>query len=130
MFKKMKRRCITLVEIMIVMLLITVIISVIGYNYVGSLDEGRAFKTKAGIERLRTILNIRAAEDPGSLDNIGREWEEYVKQSPLVQNPAALTQDGWGERYQVDVQDGQIMINSKKYDEYKRTHRTLFSDEK
>ena len=55
---------------MIVMFLIALITGVIAYNYRGSLDEGKAFKTKAAIEKLETILNLRVSEDPGLQDSI------------------------------------------------------------
>ncbi len=51
--KQYKRRYITLIEIMIVMFLIALITGVLAYNYRGSLDEGKAFKTKTGLAMLR-----------------------------------------------------------------------------
>ena len=49
---KIKRHFVTLIEMMIVMFLIMLITGVIAYNYRGSLDEGKAFKTRAGIEKV------------------------------------------------------------------------------
>ena len=46
MKKKKKQYALTLIEIMIVIVLIGLIGSVIGANMKGSLDEGKAFKTK------------------------------------------------------------------------------------
>ncbi len=43
------KRCVTLIEMMIVMFLISLITGVIAYYYRGSLDEGKAFKTKAAL---------------------------------------------------------------------------------
>lgn len=123
---KIKRRYVTLIEMMIVMFLIALIIGVIAYNYRGSLDEGKAFKTKVGIEKLETILNLRAAEEPGVMDHIENEWKRVVIESPLVQNPSALIKDGWGYEYKVSVQNNVIEIHSDKYDDYQRTHNTLF----
>jgi len=125
---KIKRRHITLIEIMIVMFLIALITGAIAYNYRGSLDEGKAFKTKAGIERLTTILNLKAAESPAFAENVGG-WREVVRASPLVQNPNTLIKDGWGEDYRVDLENGVIKVHSEKYESYKKTHSTMFSDE-
>ena len=61
--KKIKRRYITLIEIMIVMFLIALITGVVAYNYRGSLDEGKAFKTRAAIDKLETILNLKVSEN-------------------------------------------------------------------
>lgn len=126
--KRLKKRFVTLIEMMIVMFLIALITGVIAYNYRGSLDEGKAFKTKAGIEKLETILNLEAAKNPQLLDNAS-QWKDYVSSSPLVQNVEALTKDGWGFDYQVGVENGAIKVRSEKYDEYIKTHHTMFGDD-
>lgn len=124
--KKVRRRYITLIEIMIVMFLIALITGVVAYNYRGSLDEGKAFKTKAGIERVEMILNLRAASDPEILDHIENSWQNVIREDPLVKDPNALIKDGWGEEYEVSVDNNVIHVRSKKYDEYRKTHKTLF----
>lgn len=116
--KKSKRRYITLLEIMIAMFLIAMITGVIAYNYRGSLEAGKAFKSKAGIERIETILNLKAAQNPEILDNLGNDWERYIKESPLVKDPDQLIRDGWGTKYVVEVQDGSIKVVSQNYLDY------------
>ncbi|MEI8124228.1 MAG: hypothetical protein WCG42_00555 [Parachlamydiaceae bacterium] len=124
-----QRRFITLIEIMIVMFLIALITGVIAYNYRGSLDEGKAFKTKTGIEKVETILNIEAAKNPELTNQIQSKWRELIITSPLVHDPKSLLKDGWGEEYQVSVnENGAIRVESRKFDEYKRTHQSLFND--
>lgn len=119
-----KRRFITLIEIMIVMFIIALITGVLAYNYRGTLDEGKAFKTKTGIEKLETLLNLKAAESPSFLQNVGGQWREVIRNSPMVKNPDALIKDGWGEDYNVDVgDDGNIVVKSRRYTEYLRTHK-------
>src|SRR4029078_1407908 len=93
------RRFITLVEMMIVMFLIAMITGVIAYNYTGSLEEGKAFKTKAGIQKIETILALESSSS--DMDHIDKEWKEIIKHSPLVQNPEDLMKDGWGNEYEV-----------------------------
>lgn len=116
------RRYITLIEIMIVMFLIALITGVLAYNYRGTLDEGKAFKTKTGIERLETILNLKAADDPSFIQN-SDSWKEVVKSSPMVKDPDALIKDGWGEDYQVSHEDGAIKVRSQRYNEYVQSHQ-------
>ena len=120
---KTKKRFLTLIEIMIVMFLIMMILGVVAYNYRGALDEGKAFKTKADIEN---ILEFAVAQNPELLDDIEARWVDVVKKDQLVKNPAALTKDGWGEQYQVEVDDGKITVSSRKYEEYRKTHGTKF----
>lgn len=121
-----KKRRITLIEIMIVMFLIALIAGVITYNYRGSLDEGKAFKTKAAIDKVETILNLSVAEDPSLLDHIGSEWTKIIQSSPLVKNPDDLIKDGWGSPLQVTTEGNVIHVHSARFDEYKQNNATLF----
>lgn len=120
---------VTLIEMMIVMTLIMMIIGVVGYNYMGVLEEGKAFKTKAGIERLETVLSLAVAENPKLLDDIESNWQDIVKTSPLVQNPSALITDGWGQVFEVTVEGGEIIIRSDRYENYVKTHATMFGED-
>jgi hypothetical protein len=114
---------------MIVMFLIALITGVIAYNYRGSLDEGKAFKTKAGIEKLETILNLEVSKNPQVANQITSNWQQIILTSPLVHDPKSLIRDGWGEDYQVSIEeDGGVHIESKRFDEYIRTHQSLFSN--
>jgi general secretion pathway protein G len=128
--KVIKKRFITLIEIMIVMFLIALITGVLAYNFRGTLDEGKAFKTKAAIERVETILNLKVSENSDLLNNITSEWQEIVKSSPLVSNPDALIRDGWGSPFEVSVDDGVVKVRSQKYDDYTRSHQTMFGQER
>lgn len=121
-----KRRCITLIEIMIVMFLIALIAGVITYNYRGSLDEGKAFKTKAAIDKVETILNLSVADDPSLMDHISSEWVKVIQTSPLVKNPDDLIKDGWGNPFQVSSEGNVIRVYSSKFEDYKQNNATLF----
>lgn len=119
-----RKSTLTLIEIIVVIALIGMITGVLAFNYAGSLEEGKSFKTKAGIEKLTTILSLAIAEDPELSENIEANWKNAVRRSPLVKNPDDLIKDGWGEDYEVTLgENGSILVNSKKYNEYKRTHR-------
>lgn len=127
--KKIKKRWITLVEIMIVMFLIAMITGVIAYNYTGSLEEGKAFKTVSGIEKIKTILALEAANGSVDVD----KWQEHITHSPLVQNPKELTKDGWGNEYDVRLDnDGNVVVTSKKLNDYysKNGKASLFKTDK
>lgn len=128
---KLKRRYVTLIEIMIAMFLIALIIGVIGYNYRGVLDEGKAFKTKAAIERLENVLNLAIAENTNLKDNITTEWQNIVKTSPLVSQPEALLKDGWGQPFNISLdQNHNVHVSSSAYDNYVQSHpATMFKQE-
>lgn len=121
-----QRRFVTLIEMMIVMFLIALIAGALAINYGGSLDEGKAFKTKSGMDKLEAVLNLEISKYPQAASQIESNWREVAKSSPLVKDPNALIKDGWGEDYNVTIspEHGGIYIYSKKYDEYQRTHNS------
>lgn len=119
-FMKKTRRFITLVEMMIVMFLIAMITGVIAYNYTGSLEEGKAFKTKTGMDKIHTILDLHLAANPEDRDHIDSAWREIISRSKLVKNAGELANDGWGFPYEVSKDENdEITITSRKYEAYK-----------
>lgn len=128
-----KRRFITLVEMMIVMFLIAMITGVIAYNYTGSLEEGKAFKTKAGIEKIHTVLDLHLATHPEERNQIDSQWRDIVMNSQLVKNGRELIKDGWGIDYQVSRDtNGELEIKSEKYEAYQQSKGkgSLFNNNK
>ena len=121
-----QRRFVTLIEMMIVMFLIALITGVVAVNYRGSLDEGKAFNSKMGIEKLETVLNLEMSKHPNAGSEVMSRWKDFVRASPIVQDPNSLVKDGWGEDYQVtiDPETGGVRVTSSKYDEYLRTHNS------
>lgn len=126
----LKKRFITLVEMMIVMFLIAMITGVIAYNYTGSLEEGKAFKTKAGIEKIHTVLDLYLATHPTEKNSVNNAWQDILDKSPLVKNAKELSKDGWGEEYSVSMDDnGDIEIVSRKYNDYQQKKQgSMFKD--
>lgn len=126
--KKLKKRNVTLIEMMIVMFLIALISGVVAINMGGSLDEGKAFKASADIKNIENILTLRVANDEEAWNNLRSEWQNYVLQSPIAQNPKSLLKDPWGNPYEIETEEdtGTIIISSKKLDQYKKTSKTLF----
>ena len=123
-FYSVQKRMITLIEIMIVMFLIALITGVLAYNYQGSLEEGKVFKTKVGMERVETILNLAVSQNPNLLENISSNWKGIIESSPLVQNPKDLERDGWGYEYRVEKDpEGKIIVISEGLRNYEQKKR-------
>ena len=76
----MKKRALTLLEIMIVIFLITLITGVVGYSMKGSLDKGKAFRTEQGKEQLHDLLLICLSEE-GNADEIAKNPEKIFNKS-------------------------------------------------
>jgi general secretion pathway protein G len=114
--KRVKKSAMTLIEIMIVIFLIASITGVLAYNYKGSLEKGKKFKTEMAMQKLHTILDLAVAEDPNLLDSIESNWEDIVRNSPLVNDKRSLIYDGWNKKYQVRFDRNQgIQIASETY---------------
>ena len=116
MHMKRKKRPITLLEIMVVILLIALIGSVVGYNMKGSMEKGKIFKTKQAVERIKEILYLEYnGGTTRNIKNINSEWKEVIKESGLAKNEDALFQDAWGNSFTVTADDkGNITVVSPK----------------
>jgi type II secretory pathway pseudopilin PulG len=114
-----KKQALTLLEIMIVIFLIGLIGSVIGYNMKGSLEEGKAFKTEKAIEQIHDILMLEVAKG-SSIDEVAADPEGYLSLSNLVNHPDKLIVDGWGTKFDVkpDQHKHDLVVSSDAYDKY------------
>jgi len=125
----MRKRTLTLLEIMIVIFLITLITGAIGYNMRGALEKGKAFRTERAIEQLRELLLLRFAE-VGSMPEVIDHLRESIESSGLAKDPQALMKDGWGEPFAITLSRNRadFTIRSKKLDDYNRTHNRRKAD--
>ncbi|NRA90411.1 MAG: prepilin-type N-terminal cleavage/methylation domain-containing protein [Simkaniaceae bacterium] len=115
-----KKYAMTLLEIMIVIFIIGIIGSVIGYNMRGSLDKGKAFKTKEGVNKIYEIVQLEEAQgnviDDGM--ELGQAVESLLVNSGMVRKPKDLLKDGWGNPYKFDRVGNEIHVTSNKYEKY------------
>lgn len=109
---KMKKRALTLLEIMIVIFLITLITGAIGYNMKGTLDKGRAFRSEQGMDQLKDLLYICLAEGEKA-DEILKNTGEVIKKYGFAKNPKKILEDGWGEPYVISYDSNQKKFNVK-----------------
>lgn len=100
----MKKKALTLIEIMIVILLITLIGGAIGYNVKGSLKKGREFKTEQAKAQLEDILEI-CLQNGKSVQEILGDLSDAVKSTGLAKDPDKLLKDGNGIPFQVTYND-------------------------
>lgn len=95
-----KKRYITLLEIMIVILLIGIITSVVGYNVKGSLEKGKVFKTQQAQTQIRELLLLEVARGT-NIEDVVKDPKKYLKESGLVRDIASLLKDGWNEPFEI-----------------------------
>lgn len=126
-----KKYAMTLLEIMIVIFIIGIIGSVIGYNMRGSLDQGKAFKTKEAARKLYEIVLLEEANNNKIDKDVDLEQAiaTVLKKSDLVRRPKDLMKDGWGETFDfefVTLKDNkeELRFSSHKYDTYCEKKKT------
>lgn len=116
---KIRKKAVTLIELMIVIFIIGIIGSVIGYNMKGSLDEGRAFKSEQGSKMVHDILTLAMADSTATMSQILSEPKKFLEQSGLVGNPKKVLKDGWNQPYQIrKVNNQDFVVYSKKWEEF------------
>lgn len=110
-----KKYSMTLLEIMIVIFLIGIISSVVGYNIKGALDRGKEFKMEMAQKKIRDILMMEAAKIH-SIELVVNNPLRYLRLSGLVENPQELLKDPWGEKFIIekDKNGSNILVYSQK----------------
>lgn len=116
--KKKKKGAITLIELMVVILIIGLISGVLAYNFKGSMDQGKIFKSNHGSEQIQNILMLEVMKGKNP-EEVAKNWQEIILVSPLASKPKELIKDGFGEAYKVSVNEyGEIEVISEKAQGY------------
>lgn len=119
---------------MIVIFLIGLIGSVIGYNMKGSLDEGRYFRTEHSAKQIRELLLLEVAKGTPIDEVVGNPWY-YLKQAGIVKDIKKIQKDGWDNEFKVTRRySDDIKVTTAKYDEMrlkkaKQANGTIKNDE-
>jgi type II secretory pathway pseudopilin PulG len=122
--RKQKKRPLTLLEIMIVIFLIGLIGSVVGYNMKGSLDKGRAFKTERAQEQVRDILLLEVAQGEFTLEEAIGNPEAALQHSGMVKDAKKMLQDGWGQTFKLEKRgENDLVVLSDKLDKYEDSQK-------
>jgi len=120
-----KKRYMSLLEIMIVILLIGIITSVVGFNVKGSLEKGKVFKTEQAQNQIRDLLLLEVSEG-AAIDEVVRVPETYLKKSGIIKNENTFMKDGWNERFIVEAtkNGSDIKVTSKRLENYYRKNKS------
>lgn len=113
-----KKRAVTLIEIMIVILIIGLISGVLAYNFKGSLDKGKVFKSEQGAAQVKNILMLEVAKGEKPIKEIKEKWIDVLTESGLAAKPQDLAKDGWGKPYKISIVDDDIVVESTKLQKY------------
>jgi prepilin-type N-terminal cleavage/methylation domain-containing protein len=118
---KKKKRPITLIELMVVIVIIGLIASVIGYNMKGSLDKGKAFKTEQAMNRVKDLLYLAASEQNEDISKVVAKPEKYLEKTGMLRDKdiSELLKDGWGKRLDIKLDGEEIVITSTGLEAYR-----------
>lgn len=118
--KKVRKKALTLLEIMIVIAIISMIGGVIGFNMKKSLDKAKKFKTETARRQLEDILNlefnITSDQQNTYLDDNGYLTEtakKVIEDSGLVRDAHAVMFDAWNEPFIVKFKDNHFEVYSR-----------------
>lgn len=112
------KRAITLLEMMIVIFIIGIIGSVVGYSMKGSLNEGRAFKSEQGSKQVYDLLMLGLA-DGERLSHVIKSPEDVIDATGLIRNPKKLIKDGWNQKFQIkSIGNNDIVVYSSAWHKY------------
>ena len=117
------RKRVTIMEMLVVLLLISLILGALAWNFMGVQEKGKADSTRLEIQKIENYLNLELARNPSLGDEIESNWGEVLKRSPLSRDPEALTRDAWGRPYRVEMEDGEVKVISDRLIQYDRENR-------
>ncbi len=120
--KKMQKRSITLVELIVVIALIGIITGALAFNYRGSLETGRAFKTRELINKIEQLSAIASAEE-GTVDP--KVIERKIKESPLLTEDDRQLKDAWKQPISIeyDAQQNRFTAKSQGLNDYEKHNK-------
>jgi general secretion pathway protein G len=107
--KKIKKKSLTLIEIMVVIALIGIIGSVLGVNMKKSMDKAKVFKAKAQIQKIEDALNMFYAENSQSPQEVLDNASDILKESGLFKDEKDLMKDPYGKPIQIVFENGGFM---------------------
>ena len=128
--KKIKKKSLTLIEIMVVIALIGIIGSVLGVNMKKSMDKAKVFKSKAHAQKIEDALNIYYAENSDSPDEIAASIKSLIPNFQISYAPDfrqnianswpksiddihARNDWGWRPNYDLQMMTTDILSNLK-----------------
>jgi type II secretory pathway pseudopilin PulG len=115
------KKSLTILEVMVVIFIIGIVMSVVGVNMKGSMEETKAFKSETGSRQIYEILSLELAKDSDVARKIGQgasEIRTILNNSGLVKDVNKILEDGWGRPYTVTCVGDDIKVTSEAYLEF------------
>lgn len=125
MKQKRKKRAVTLIEIMIVILLIGLIGGALAFNMRGSMDKGRMFKTEQNCCRVYDALMMAYASGEFELNDYQNQAkiEDILSKSPLIKDSKKVMLDAWGDTLKFRLENSDLVVYSEKAEKWESEHK-------
>lgn len=137
MLKHRKKHPLTLIEIMVVIVLISIITTAVGINVHKSLELGKAFQTDSTIKRAQQILLMQKSQGKtiSTTKSSPHYWMKQIKRHPLWQSGEEQICDAWGDPLQLEFdfdENGEdtFKITSSKLNKYSEKNDSFMSKRK
>jgi type II secretory pathway pseudopilin PulG len=110
-----KRRFMTLIEILVVMILIGMISAAVLVNVQGGLEKGKEFKNQQKTHQIQQILMLESLEQGISLEEVVESWKDVIGKSYQFKKEDETKRflDMWGKELQVHVENGEIIVETQ-----------------
>lgn len=105
--KGRRRRGMTLIEIMVVMVILGLIAGMVGIAVVGAADQARVDRTRTDLSNLQGMLDLYKARH-GRYPDTGTGLKALMDDNILNKMP----QDAWGNDYQYLYEGGKAVVKS------------------
>lgn len=121
------KKTLTVLELMVVIFIIGIVISVVGVNMKGSMDEAKAFKSETGSRQIHEILTLEAAKDNGIMTQTinPAQLRTILQRAGFARDVEKLCKDGWGVPYMVTCEQEEIKVTSQRYVDFLRSKKQL-----
>lgn len=120
---KIKKKYVTLLEMLMVIAIIGLIATLVGNNVMASFQKGKIKQTKLAMEKVQDILEYYIVSEadltPDLIKEMQQSPEEFLAKTNMVKNPKKLVQDAWGKKFTVKVSEiGEVTVTSDNYTKY------------
>lgn len=116
---KKKRANLSLIELMVCLVIISLVGIVLFRNVGRSLDEGKAFRSVEGAKQICYVLNMESVVQNKSSAELAADWEAIVLNSPYFGGGKAALKDGWGNTFEVGFSAANgFQVRSRAYEQH------------
>jgi len=106
---RLKKKALTLIEIMIVIALIGIIGGVVGVNMKKSLKNAKEFKTKMHVQKINEVLQLELAQSNDTPDAVIKRAKKVCEDSGLFKDTKNVLLDAEGKFINIKYENDEFI---------------------